>query len=434
MVPKEVLGAAAGDSSNRVAWLALDLARNRPKGVSTPWRALESAKTAARPSASPDLVSSSRFQVLVEDVAMELSLGLQLSAHCWPPQVQSIEPQAQVFWSQNSVQVGDVLTNIDDNDLVRMPPNRVREMLARRPLRLTFMRSWQKYVSVAAPQTPPSAGPTTTAKSTSQSPVTIWELAGGNRRGAGDTPLKSLDMMRVPNLPEDLGVDIGRTGWRAGWPYSDAEDTATAEALSSLRKDVCEIKGALLPAGEDGIAETSKQHVEALERRVKQLEAYVKELEQASRPPKFKLPRDEDENAIMDADEEDDLPGEDSPASLGRRKSGSPKANAAGQTALHIAADEGRQEDCLELLQSKAYRGPGINKIDNLSKTALHYAAQEQLVRVCEEILRHPHFTAIKQRDWTGATAADLAAEAEPRNNALLQVFQKAAAKSSARS
>eukprot|EP00971_Amphidinium_carterae_P090901 1799028-Amphidinium_carterae.1 len=44
------------------------------------------------------------LQVSIAEGALELSLGLQLSAHSWPPQVQSIEPHAQVGFDDRMIE------------------------------------------------------------------------------------------------------------------------------------------------------------------------------------------------------------------------------------------------------------------------------------------------------------------------------------------
>ena len=64
-----------------------------------------------------------------------------------------MEPKAREFWAQHGVRIGDVLTSINGRELTNASPQQVRESLARRPVDLTFMRSWQQFVSA------PSAGP-----------------------------------------------------------------------------------------------------------------------------------------------------------------------------------------------------------------------------------------------------------------------------------
>mmetsp|Transcript_7365 Transcript_7365/g.13059 ORF Transcript_7365/g.13059 Transcript_7365/m.13059 type:complete len:440 (+) Transcript_7365:98-1417(+) len=399
-------------ADDKVAWLALELARNPPKRLTLPWRVSEVQKAPAL----PDPLAADSFQVPIAEGVLELSLGLQLSTHSWPPPVQSIEPQTQAFWTQHGVHVGDILTAVDDDDLVRAAPSRVREWLARRPVLLTFTRQWQKYKrslprdgALAGPNMPASAKP----------PVTIWELAGmrgpPKQRDLAGEEWDTADLLNLQPLEELQDDGPARTGWRAGWPYSDAEDTATATALQGLRKDLEGLKDAILSPSQAASASVEQGKVQWLEQRVKQLEDHIRILEKGDSL--------QDPFAIADGPGED-LPGEDSPGEDGPGQGkvvGSPGTNTAGQTALHKAALDRRVEDCLQLLRDGRFRG--VNAVDSLKKTALHYAAQEELTSVCDAILRHPGFTAASQIDWTGATAFDLAVETN--NAALISVFQK---------
>mmetsp|Transcript_42020 Transcript_42020/g.94460 ORF Transcript_42020/g.94460 Transcript_42020/m.94460 type:complete len:444 (-) Transcript_42020:8-1339(-) len=397
----------------RVAWLALELAREPPRRPTLPWRALESATT----SALPDPTTTDCFQVSIAEGALELSLGLQLSAHSWPPQVQSIEPHAQAFWTQHGVHAGDVLTAVDSDDLIRAAPSRVREWLARRPVLLTFARAWQKYKN---PDRRDRTFAGSCVPSPAKAPVTIWELAGmrgpPKKRDIAGEEWDTADLLNLKPVEELQEEGRARTGWRAGWPYSDAEDTATAAALQGLRKDMESLKDAILSPSQGALSENvNLERVQWLEQRVKELEEHIRRLGKGDAL--------QDSFALADGPGED-FPGEDSPGEDGLAQGNalmSPGTNTAGQTLLHKAALAGDVEDCLQLLRDSRFRG--VNVVDSLKKTALHYAAQEELTSVCDAILRHPGFNAASQIDWAGATAFDLAVETN--NSALISVFQK---------
>jgi len=81
-----------------------------------------------------------------------------------------------------------------------------------------------------------------------------------------------------------------------------------------------------------------------------------------------------------------------------------------GRNALLIAATEGHEEVCRELLRREDFRG--VNNVNSIGSSVLHLAAGNDHVQICRDILACPRFNlGINAQNERGHTALDFSVQ-----------------------